>query len=69
MNHLTKYTESLEESRKFDHEIIKNLEARLSTQEEKQDSMNQGDILACTTMPEKAEQVKRERSEIRRQTS
>ena len=39
MNHLTKYTKSLQESRKFDHEIIKSLEARLSTQEKKQESM------------------------------
>ena len=31
--------------------------------------MNQGDILAFTTMLEKAEQLKQERSEIRRQTA
>ena len=69
VNQLTTYTESLEETKRLDREIIKNLEARLTTLEKKQESMSQGDILTFTTMQEKAEELKRERSQIRRQTA
>ena len=69
VNHLTTYTESLEESKRLDREISKNLEARLTNQEKKQEAMNQGDIMAFTTMLENAEQLICERSEIRKQTA
>ena len=69
VNHLTTYTESLEETKRLDREIIEKLEARLANLEKKQEFMGQGDIVAFTTMLEKAEDLKRERSEIRKQTA
>ena len=69
VNQLTTYTESREETKKHDRQIIKNLEARLSNLEKRQESMGQGDIVTFTTTYEKAEELKHKRSQIRKQTA